>query len=142
MSDLKKITFSIDSRLDFVCLVGLSIRGICTSTSLSQEQVFGLELAVCEAVNNSIEHSYSGQEDQKIDVEVLLYAKQIIIHVIDYGQSCQSLNIDKKSLEADACTLQEIEERGRGLGLICELMDECSYLPGEQKNVFVLKKYI
>lgn len=122
----KKITLSIDSRLENVCLIGWAVRGICSSLSLPEEKVFCVELAVCEAVNNSIEHAYGNQPEHTIEVHIKIYHHQMRIQIMDSGQEFDpSPHKEIRTVHrSDNCSC--IPERGRGLTIISSVMDAWS----------------
>ena len=122
----KKITLSIDSRLESVCLVGWAVRGICSSLSLPEENVFCVELAVCEAVNNSIEHALGNQPEHTIEVHIQIDDYQMHIQIMDSGPGFNpSPHKEIRTLhKPDNCLC--IPERGRGLTIISSVMDAWS----------------
>ena len=71
---MKKIRFIIDSDLESVALVGMSVRKICSLTPFSENESFQIELCAVEAVNNSIIHAYNSAP--LCEVEIILTVKE------------------------------------------------------------------
>ena len=122
----QKITLSIDSRLESVCLVGWAVRGICSYLSLPEDNVFCVELAVCEAVNNAIEHAYGNEPEHTIEVHIQLDAHQLRIQIMDSGQGFDPSPHREISTvhRPDNCLCPP--DRGRGLAIISSVMDAWS----------------
>lgn len=122
----KKIALSIDSRLESVCLVGWAVRGICSSLSLPEENVFCVELAVCEAVNNAIEHAYGNQPEHTIEIHIQLDDHQLRIQIMDSGRGFDPSPHQeiRTGHRPDNCSCAP--ERGRGLAIISSVMDAWS----------------
>jgi len=122
----KKIVLSIDSRLESVCLVGWAVRGICSSLSLPEENVFCIELAVCEAVNNAIEHAYGNKPEHTIEIHIQLDDHQLRIQIMDFGPGFDFPTHKEIRTEhgPDSCSCAP--ERGRGLAIISAVMDAWS----------------
>lgn len=120
---LKSITISIDSRLECVCLVGLAMRGICAGLYLSQDSVLSIELATCEAVNNSIEHGYANQPGHQVQIKMHVGADLLTVQVLDTGKGFDPTSIkeSQRVLSTNDCSL--VPERGRGLSIIASIMD-------------------
>lgn len=133
------IQLSIASRLELVRLLGLAVRGICQGLPFSGEEVDALELAVCEAANNSIKHAYKGRADGKVRVTVAVDGTGLVICVQDRGTPLE----DSKQLTRDlavAQTLEELPEGGMGLFLIRNAADSVGYKAGDPDNVLVIRK--
>ncbi len=140
MRDSKSIKISIASRLDCVCLVVLAVRGICSSLPLDREQAIDLEQAVCEAVNNAIEHAHVNDRSLPVEIEFQVQPDCICIHIFDHGLPFRP---DPKAIQdpvppRPGCP---IPERGRGLYIISRTMDEWFYSNGQGRKVLTLKKF-
>jgi serine/threonine-protein kinase RsbW len=134
-----EIALSIESQFGNVFLVGLAINKIATFVQVSTQSAFEIELAVVEAVNNAVEHAHHKQREKVVTVRVRLTPRRIKFTVIDSGAP-----IDFKSAIAASAALENsIEaERGRGLKLIRELMDEIRYERKGETNQITLVKYL
>ena len=143
MSDPQKaITLRIESRWECVRLVGSALRGICLEHTQDPEIASCIELAVCEAINNIIEHGYGGESGHAIVVEVHLELGRIGIRTKDTGKSFSPESAGGR-VPASACDCSEIRLRGRGLHIITSIMDTWSYeTHSDGTNVLQLTKYI
>ncbi|MFO7802802.1 MAG: ATP-binding protein [Desulfovermiculus sp.] len=128
MNDCPQITLRIDSNLQCVRLVGLAVRGICSDLGLGQERAFCIELAVCEAVNNVIEHAYAGRSGHQVWVVVFTAPKHLTIEVKDTGMSFDiSSHVPPVPEQNPISCAQDLPYRGRGLGIISSIMDTWAY---------------
>lgn len=133
------IDLTIASRLDLVRLLGLAVRGICQGLPLTTDEADSLELAVCEAANNSIKHAYKGRPDGSVRVTVVVDGTGLVVCVQDQGAPLE----DRKKLANElkvARTLEELPEGGMGLFLIRKAADSVGYKAGEPDNVLVIRK--
>ncbi|MDP2849415.1 MAG: ATP-binding protein [Humidesulfovibrio sp.] len=133
------INLTIASRLELVHLLGLAVRGICQGLPLTADETDALELAVCEAANNSIKHAYKGRADGKVRVTMAVDGTGLVICVQDRGAPLD----DAKQLTRDlavAQTLEDLPEGGMGLFLIRNAADSVGYKAGDPDNVLVIRK--
>lgn len=138
------ITCWIDSRMDRVALVGLTVRSVVQYLTDSEELSAMVELAVVEAVTNAIQHAYGNQEGHP--VQVVLEGDEGVkdawlqITVMDQGRPNERWGQPIK-LEFDEQDKENLPEGGMGLYIISQIMDEISYYPRFKGwNRFVMKK--
>jgi anti-sigma regulatory factor (Ser/Thr protein kinase) len=139
----KRIKLVIDSNLEDVRLVSNVIRQLCILSPLTDLQIFHIELAVVESVNNVIKHSYNNEPGHEVEVIFTLYSNRITFDVCDVGRTmdCKYRNrTDKSPLEFDPTELNKLPERGLGLAIIREVMDDVAYSRCLDKNTLTLTK--
>jgi serine/threonine-protein kinase RsbW len=139
MSDSQEIRMQIAARLESVFLVGLAVRGICTATSLSEIEIYGVEAAVVEAVNNAVKHAYRCQPDRELDIRLSLSSSRIEIQVRDRGNSMATLKFCER--EFDVQDRGNLPESGLGLPIIHHNMDDVVYETLDGVNVLTMRKY-
>lgn len=133
------IHLSIASRLELVRLLGLAVRGICQGLPFSGEDVDALELAVCEAANNSIKHAYKGRPDGTVRVTMVVDDTGLVICVQDRGAPLEDTTKLANDLVAPR-SVNDLPEGGMGLFLIRKAVDSVGYKAGDRDNVLVLRK--
>jgi serine/threonine-protein kinase RsbW len=131
------LTLSIDSRLDYVFMVGLSMRAICAAVPLTESETEALELCVVEAVNNAIEHAYGGSPGHPVEIELTLDRAAACIVVRDRGRS---MDWAAACARADRYAADHLSEGGRGLLIMRSLMDVVSYRSGGGCNALRMVK--
>ena len=130
MSNDKKVSFEIDSRLDCVSFIGTSIKALCLDHSMDEMDSYQVQTAVTEAINNAVLHAYQNQPGYKIKVNFLLEDKSIRIEVIDEGKQLETMPPDvEPSPEA---------ESGRGWWIMRRWMDQVNYTSAGGINCLVL----
>ena len=132
-------SFSIYSEFSKVAIASKTIRTLCNNYNVAEKHCNEIEVSICEALNNIIEHSYLGITTSIIKIETLINKKLIEIKLIDEGITRQKLS--KPELNFDPQNLSSVPERGMGLFIINELMNEISYESKKGKNIFTLKKF-
>lgn len=96
---------------------------------------YNVTLAVHEICTNIIEHAYSGQNDKTIKIKIDLneQASLLIVDLHDTGQPFDLAATPDPDLD-------DAPIRGYGLFLVRQLMDEVTYVPGNNENHWRLKK--
>ncbi len=140
----KSITLSIDSRLENVFLIGISVKTICDFFLSDKNDSNKIELSVTEALNNVIKHAYNSEPDHNIEVTISVYNDKIVFQIIDIGKSMKPAqrNFSHAHLDFEPDRIETLPVGGMGLYIINSLMDEVSYETIEGKNILTLVKLL
>lgn len=122
-------------------MIGQAVKGILEATTPDKELVYFVELAVCEAVANSIKHAHECCPDCSVEADVFLYTSDIVVQVTDTGIPLHTEMLKQKNLDEPLDNICETEG-GRGLFLIQKTMDEVEYKSIAGKNTLTMKKKI
>jgi serine/threonine-protein kinase RsbW len=133
------ITLSIASEAGNTFLIGLAINRIASSIPVSDQSAFEMELAVVEAVNNAVEHAHHYQPEKLVSVRVRLNSDHLHFVIVDQGAPFDFAAALASYVQAPG---GEEPERGRGLKIIQELMDEVTYERKGDTNQITLVKYL
>ena len=133
------IALTIDSQFRNVFLVGLAVQRICLSIPLSEQSAYEMEMAVVEAVNNSIEHACHNQPGYPITIRMNLSEDRITFVVSDGGEAVEYFR-EMPPLEGRG--LAQPAERGRGVQIMLALMDEVGYRTDGNSNLLTMIKYL
>ena len=125
----QRVQMVIESRLDAVPLLGRMIGAVCESAGLSPEDRDMVGLCLAEAANNSILHAYHEDPGNTISVEVTLCPEKMIIDVVDFGTSADPavMNADHRAALDEGTAPHSLQESGRGLAIMQEIMDSFEY---------------
>jgi PAS domain S-box-containing protein len=93
------------------------------ATGASEAEQYEVMLTICEAAGNAIEHAY-GPGDATYDVHVEFAAGELVATVRDSGSWRERRD----------------EHRGRGLGIIEQLMDDVKVAPEEGGTVVTMRR--
>lgn len=137
---MAKKSFSLISDYDQVAGINTAIHQFLETENVESHICNGLEICLTEALNNVIKHSYKGEQNHKIDVNVAVDSKIMEIQIVDEGESRKNLEI--KELDFDPEDINSLPESGMGLYIIKQLMDELDYYKLNGKNYFVLRKFL
>ena len=129
----------IDSQLDHVFLVGVAVRGVCAAARLDDEQANAIELCVVEAVNNAIEHAYSGEPGHPVEIAVEIAGGAMQVEVRDRGSA---MDWAAACARADGYAADRLAEGGRGVFIMRSLMDRLTYRSADGWNVLTLIKQL
>ncbi len=95
-------------------------------------EVIDCELALVEACNNAIKYASNGGRERPVTIDLLCGTDSLELRVTDHTPGFewpQQIKLPDRDSES-----------GRGLYLICTLMDEARYLRGPGENVLVLRR--
>jgi serine/threonine-protein kinase RsbW len=114
---------------------------------MDEIQASQVELCIAEAATNAIRHAYHGQRGQTVSIAVSTDVDRLQIEVCDWGTPMPPEQIDRlihgaEIVEVDGTDRALLEEGGRGLQIIHNLMDEVSYIRDQSLNRMRLTKYI
>jgi len=140
---IRSVKFIIDSNLENIPLIGMSVNKLCSSAFFSDMDSFNIELCVVEAVTNSIRHCYGGQAGYEVKVVFTVTQDDIVLEICDTGPPMKPGVLDKAVLECPGEDTRDIEciaEGGRGLGIMKEIMDSVTYRSEEGENCLTLIK--
>ena len=141
---IRSVKFIIDSNLENIPLIGMSVNKICSSTSFSDIDSFSIELCVVEAVTNSIKHSCCGESGHDIKVVFTLTEEDITFDICDIGTCPMNQEVlDRAVIKPPGINIADIEgiaEGGRGLGIMKEIMDSVTYRSEKGENCLTLIK--
>jgi serine/threonine-protein kinase RsbW len=144
---MSALRLTIDSNLSDVSLVAVAINQICVHIGMDEIQASQVELCIAEAATNAIRHAYHGQRGQTVSIAVSTEVDRLQIEVCDCGTPMPPEQIDRlihgaEIVEVDGADKALLEEGGRGLQIIHNLMDEVSYIRDQSLNRMRLTKYI
>jgi serine/threonine-protein kinase RsbW len=133
------IKLTIDSAFQHVFMVGLAVQRICSSIPLNDLAAYEMEMAVVEAVNNSIEHACHNQPGHLIRVRIDLSEDRLTLVVSDTGETVEYFP-EMPALEATDPA--HPPERGRGILIIRAVMDEVRKRTDGSLNLLTMVKYL
>jgi len=125
------ITFTIESRLDNVALVGEAVMGLCALTpQLDSNQI---RVAVIEGVNNAVLHAYHNEPGHLVQVVWCLKDDGLRIDITDWGEPLAQ--------ELSRQWPDDHQEGGRGGPLMWTCVDELHWhRDGEAKTLSLRKR--
>ncbi len=136
-----QIRISIDSQLKHAAFVGLVTRSTCGYLGLSETESYEIELCVVEAVNNAVEHAYGNKPGHQVDISITLKTGSMIFEIKDWGQSLEvDVDLADRRRRQGLGRSVEVSERGMGLAIIDQVMDQVEYHAPDGANCLRLTK--
>lgn len=120
----KVLEFNIPSDINYLNHVRNFIVGVSREENISEDKVAQIEMSLDEALANVVEHAYTFDCHQDIQVRVGLYSDRLVIVIRDHGRSFNSEQTPLPNIK------EHIEQRrvgGLGRYLMKTLMDEVEY---------------
>ena len=134
------IIFRVPARLADVRLMGLSVHALFADLGFNDVDAFQLELAITEAANNIIKHSYKFQEKATISLKFTTTPSRVTCVFADTGRFENFLK--NNGLDDIATDTKTLPPSSRGIFIICDVMDEVTYRRSGNKNILTLVKYL
>jgi serine/threonine-protein kinase RsbW len=137
------LSIVISSKLVCVAPLAEQVRARCLELGMSLGAAGEVELAVVEAVNNSIEHAYQLADGGEVEVVVDARAGRLHIEVRDGGRPMPAGALaNAQAPEIDVEDPESLPEGGMGLYLVQRLMDGVSYETRSGKNILCMERRI
>jgi len=103
------------------------LRGWLTCLGMDEDICGSVEIVMAEALNNIVEHAYSGAGKGLVDVSVTQQTAQLSFTIRDEGQPMPGLRLPDNQLPDANGPLAELPEGGFGWFLIHHLTRQLSY---------------
>lgn len=137
--DETTVWVDIPAAFQYLNVVGEAIKALlqrAVDVENQAEFVNSVELAVHETCTNIIKHAYAGERGRiEVALTISENPRRVIVDTHDSGRSFDLSQVQQPDLDV-------VQERGYGLFLIRQLMDEVSYQANESQNHWRLVKHI
>jgi serine/threonine-protein kinase RsbW len=110
---------------------------------LPQAQRDAVEIALCEALTNIVQHGFAGAVGAPVDVSCVEDANAFVVEVRDTGCAIPRTKLEAAgpaSFAFDPDAIAALPEGGFGLGLVKAAFDEVDYRSEEGVNLLRLQK--
>lgn len=135
----KKI-LEILSSFEEVEKLNSELKLIYQQSGMHPKDITELEIIQVEALNNIVKHSYSGENGNKIKVELEVESKIWKMKLIDFGLPRKNLKIPELNFNPDR--IESLPESGMGLFLINKLTSSNQYIQHSDRNEFYMLKIL
>jgi serine/threonine-protein kinase RsbW len=137
-----RLTMSIDSKLDHVWLMRVSVAAILRELNVAEVDGLHVQLAIVEGINNCIEHSYAERPDGVIDVSIEAHPELLLIEIQDDGPPVpiEQLRILLRRPIPEVNDPRTLLPSGRGLQIMRDTMDIVEFTRRDNRNVLTLGK--
>jgi serine/threonine-protein kinase RsbW len=128
---MSKMQRSFTGDFEILASIGRFVAESVKEASLSESDVYALQLAVDEAATNIIEYAYRDEGQGRIDLTVEPAAHKVVITLHDTGQPFDPNDV---AAYVSDVPIEEMQERGAGLHLIHAIMDEVDFKFDKRKG--------
>jgi len=137
--DTADLNVYFDGRLDNLRSVSCLVERVCRRLQLDETTSYHVELAVVEAVTNCMRHAFEQEDARPMHVGTSVEGDTLLIRVTDQGRPAE-LVLPEKS---ESCSDPDLFlEGGRGLFLICALMDHVEHHSHSKGNTLLMTKVL
>ncbi len=134
------VVFRVPASFADVRLIGISVHAIFLDLGFSEVSAYQLELAITEAANNIVKHSYGFKRQETIHMKLSISSSQVKCVFVDTGKFENFLK--NNGLDDIVTDTKGLPPSNRGIFIICDVMDEVSYRRSGDKNILALVKYL
>jgi serine/threonine-protein kinase RsbW len=134
---MRDLQFQIPSDINYLNLVRNFIAGVSREEGLDDDEISQVEMALDEALANVVEHAYTYDAFQDVEIRLSLRPGELEILVKDQGREFENRKNPLPDLK------EHIEQRrvsGLGRYLMSTLMDEVEYRRLHQTNELRMTK--
>jgi len=132
----------IAADLSAVGEVGREMKELGNRAGLSADVLIGVELAVCEAINNAIVHAVKDSPDAWISISGEFSSGELVVLVMDEGSPVPEdvlAGVSQENLNQEpASEIENLRTSGWGLDMIDALCAEWSFQSIDGLNTFRL----
>ena len=137
------LQFSISSSFENVATLAEQVSEACSGRDGQYSEATDmLRLCLAEALNNIVEHAYSGAEGKPIFADVQLSEGSYEVRLIDEGKPMPGGDAPAGDATYDLDDMANLPEGGFGWMLIRSEMDLVSYERRDGCNVLLLQKQL
>ncbi len=135
---VKEVNAEFSAETKYLDSIQRTVRESCLAAGMASKDVSAVLLATEEAATNIIRHAYL-YEKGVIRVRIVIYRKQIVFSLIDFGRSFQpnskgGLNLDQ--------LVQSGRKGGLGFYMMQKIMDSVQYISSADRNELRMIKRI
>jgi anti-sigma regulatory factor (Ser/Thr protein kinase) len=136
--DARRTSIAITNDVAEITRVAAFIEAFCSEQGAAPEVIFKINLAVEEALVNTISYGYADRSQHAITIEITADSEAIILVLTDDGAAYNPLEAPPPDVDAPA---DARKSGGLGVFLVKQMMDEVSYArEGEQNRLTLLKR--
>lgn len=115
------------------------IEKCCFELGFDKNETYLIELALFEAINNSIKHACKHNRSRTLKFGIEVKENQVIFTLRDNGISCHDLR-PPKPLPLDSLSIEKLPENSFGLNIIHTVMNSVEFTPTRLCNTLVMAK--
>lgn len=130
------VSFEIPADLDQIDRVSHKIEQCMKNVGMGDDEILDVQLAVEEAVTNSILHGYEGAAGT-IAIRIDTSPHHVAVEIADEAPAFDPLSMPDPDIGAD---LEDRKIGGLGIFLIRRVMDEVTYRYEGNKNILLMVK--
>lgn len=134
---MKEYKLIISSDLEQLEKVHEFIYSICQENQISDDDEFKINLAVSEAVSNSIIHGNRNEYEKNVEINFKLMDNEITISISDEGEG-----FDIESAPDPTTEENLLKESGRGIFLIKKYMHSVYIDQNSSRNTLIIKYHL
>ena len=130
------VSFEIPADLDQIDRVSTKIEQCMKKEDMGDDEILDVQLAVEEAVTNSILHGYDGAAGT-IAIRIETSPHHVVVEIADDAPAFNPLSVPEPDIGAD---LEDRRIGGLGIFLIRRVMDKVTYRYEDNKNILLMVK--
>lgn len=116
------VELTLPSRIETIAQAAAAAANLANRLGLSETAVFGVDMAVREAVTNAVVHGNQEDETKLVEITFINSAQSLVITVRDKGSGFDPVSVPDPTLSENL-----LNTSGRGLLFMRTFMDEVEW---------------
>jgi serine/threonine-protein kinase RsbW len=136
---MNKMMITLRNTLSEIERLANAVMQFGRKNSFSDKDIFDINLALEEVVNNIISYGYTDKNEHQINIHMELEGTELELRVEDDGVPFNPLEVPEPDINKP---LEERQPGGLGLFFVRNLTYKLEYRRDKDKNIFIMRKKI
>jgi serine/threonine-protein kinase RsbW len=136
---MNKMMITLRNTLSEIERLANAVMQFGRKNSFSDKDIFDINLALEEVVNNIISYGYTDKNEHQINIHMELEGTELELRVEDDGVPFNPLEFPEPDINKP---LEERQPGGLGLFFVRNLTYKLEYRRDKDKNIFIMRKKI
>jgi len=136
---MNKMMITLRNTLSEIERLANAVMQFGRKNSFSDKDIFDINLALEEVVNNIISYGYTDKNEHQINIHMELEGTELELRVEDDGVPFNPLEFPEPDINKP---LEERQPGGLGLFFVRNLTYKLDYRRDKDKNIFIMRKKI
>jgi serine/threonine-protein kinase RsbW len=139
VNPVDKMLITLRNNLSEIERLASAVMQFGRDNSFSDKDIFDINLALEEVVNNIISYAYKDKNEHQINIHLELEGAELVLKVEDDGIPFNPLEVPEPDINKP---LEERQPGGLGLFFVRNMTYKMEYRRDKDKNIFIMRKKI
>jgi serine/threonine-protein kinase RsbW len=139
VNPVDKMLITLRNNLSEIERLASAVMQFGRDNSFSDKDIFDINLALEEVVNNIISYAYKDKNEHQINIHLELEGAELVLKVEDDGIPFNPLEVPEPDINKP---LEDRQPGGLGLFFVRNMTYKMEYRRDKDKNIFIMRKKI